>query len=52
MRHRSMWGGRHLIRGTKAMRVENSAAFLKSSHQDFNNSNMAAMRKFSFHLSL
>ena len=38
--------------GTKAMCVANSAAFLKSSHQDFKNSNMAAMQKFSFHLSL
>ena len=46
-----MWGGSHLIRGTNAMCIENYAAFLKSSHKDFKKSNMAAMQKFSFHLS-
>jgi hypothetical protein len=52
MRHRNMCGGRHLIWGTEAMCVENCAAFLKSSHQDFKKSNMAAMQKISFYLSL
>ena len=36
----------------KAMCVEKFAAFLESFRQDFKNSNMAAMLKFSFHLSL